>query len=52
MAEQPSRSRQPDAYIHKGETLTIASVADTSGFAPIKATFASLPLAKSMAELR
>jgi hypothetical protein len=31
--------------------LTIASAADTSGFAPVKTAFASLPPAKSMDEL-
>src|SRR5512134_2319807 len=39
-------------YINKeAEMLTIASAADTSGFAPVKTAFASLPPAKSMGEL-
>jgi hypothetical protein len=39
-------------YINKqAETLTVASGADTSEFTPIKASFASLPPAKSMGEL-
>jgi Zn-dependent protease with chaperone function len=40
------------AYITKeAEALTIASAADTSQFTPMKAKFASLPPAKTMAEL-
>jgi Zn-dependent protease with chaperone function len=39
-------------YINReAETLTIASTADASGFAPIKTTFASLPPAKSLGDL-
>src|SRR5262249_10196052 len=39
-------------YINKeAAALTIASTADTSGFTPIKSSFASLPPAKSMGEL-
>lgn len=39
-------------YINKeAEMLTVSGAADTSAFEPIKATFASLPPAKSMAEL-
>jgi predicted Zn-dependent protease len=33
------------------ESLTIASAADASGFEPVKATFASLPPAKSIGDL-
>ena len=40
------------AYITKeAEALTLGSPANTSQFAPIKATFASLPPAKSMGDL-
>jgi Zn-dependent protease with chaperone function len=39
-------------YINKeAELLTLASAADTSGFQPVKTAFASLPPAKSMADL-
>ena len=39
-------------YINKeAELLTVASAADTSGFAPVKTALASLPPAKSMSDL-
>ena len=39
-------------YINKeAEMLSVSAAADTSGFEPIKATFGSLPPAKTMAEL-
>lgn len=39
-------------YINKeADSLTVASAADMSGFEPIKASFVSLPAAKTMAEV-
>jgi Zn-dependent protease with chaperone function len=39
-------------YINKeADSLSIATAADTSGFTPVKATFAGMPPAKTMSEL-
>jgi beta-barrel assembly-enhancing protease len=51
MSDHPNPGNRT-AYITKeAEALTIASAADTSQFTPMKAKFASLPPAKTMAEL-
>ena len=51
LSDHPDPGNRTDYITKEAEALTIASAADMSGFAPIKASFASLPPAKSMGEL-
>ena len=51
MSSHPNPGNRTQYITREAELLTIASAADTREFEPIKAAFASLPPAKSMAEL-
>ena len=51
MSSHPNPGNRTVYITQEAERLTIAIPADTSGFEPTKATFASLPPAKSMGEL-
>ena len=51
MSSHPNPGNRTQYIAREAELLTIAAAADTSGFAPVKTTFASLPPAKSMGEL-
>jgi Zn-dependent protease with chaperone function len=51
MSSHPNPGNRTVYITQEAERLPIASPADTSGFEPIKKTFASLPPAKSMGEL-
>src|SRR5512134_3670306 len=51
LSSHPNPGNRTVYITQEAERLTIATAADTSGFEPIKATFASMPPAKSMGEL-
>jgi Zn-dependent protease with chaperone function len=51
LSDHPDPGNRTDYITKEAASLTIASAADMSGFAPIKASFSSLPPAKSMGEL-
>ncbi len=51
MSSHPNPGNRTQYITREAELLTIASAADTREFEPIKTAFASLPPAKSMAEL-
>jgi Zn-dependent protease with chaperone function len=51
MSSHPNPGNRTQYITREAELLTIANPADASQFAPIKAAFASLPAAKSMADL-
>jgi hypothetical protein len=51
MSSHPNPGNRTQYINKEADMLTVASAADMSGFEPIKATFASLPTAKSMAEV-
>jgi peptidase M48-like protein len=51
LSDHPDPGNRTDYITKEAAALTIASATDMSGFAPIKASFASLPPAKSMGEL-
>jgi len=51
MSSHPNPGNRTQYITKEAEALTIASSADVSGFAPIKTEFASLPAAKTMAEV-
>jgi Zn-dependent protease with chaperone function len=51
MSSHPDPGNRTQYITREAETLSIARAADTSGFEPIKKSFASLPPAKSMGEL-
>jgi Zn-dependent protease with chaperone function len=51
LSSHPNPGNRTVYITQEAERLTIATAADTSGFEPIKAVFASLPPAKSMGEL-
>jgi hypothetical protein len=51
MSSHPNPGNRTQYITKEAESLTIATRADESGFEPIKTAFASLPPAKSMAEV-
>src|SRR3954463_1493604 len=51
MSSHPNPGNRTQYINKEADMLTVASVADMSEFEPIKATFGSLPAAKSMAEV-
>ena len=51
MSSHPNPGNRTQYINKEADMLTIARVADSSEFEPIKATFASMPAGKSMAEL-
>ncbi len=51
MSSHPNPGNRTQYINKEADMLTVASAADMSGFEPIKSTFASLPAAKSMAEV-
>jgi hypothetical protein len=51
LCSHPNPGNRTVYITQEAERLAIANAADTSGFEPIKAAFASLPPAKSMGEL-
>lgn len=51
LSDHPDPGNRTDYINKEAASLTLASAADMSGFAPIKASFSSLPPAKSMGEL-
>src|SRR5262249_31111462 len=51
MSSHPNHGERTEYSNKEAEQLTIASAADTSEFQPIKTAFASLPPAKSTADL-
>jgi Zn-dependent protease with chaperone function len=51
MSSHPNPGNRTQYITAEAALLTIASVADTSEFEPMKSTFASLPPAKSMSDL-
>ena len=51
MSSHPNPGNRTQYINKEADTLTVASNADMSGFEPIKASFASLPAAKTMAEV-
>jgi Zn-dependent protease with chaperone function len=51
LSSHPNPGNRTQYITKEAESLSIATAADESGFAPIKATFAALPPAKSMSEL-
>jgi Zn-dependent protease with chaperone function len=51
LSSHPDPGNRTQYITREAASLTIASAADVSGFEPIKASFASLPPAKTMAEL-
>jgi Zn-dependent protease with chaperone function len=51
LSDHPDPGNRTQYITKEAEHLTIASAADDSGFEPIKKAFASLPPAKSMADL-
>jgi Zn-dependent protease with chaperone function len=51
MSDHPNPGNRTQYINKEAEALTIATAADMSQFAPIKTSFASLPPAKTMAEL-
>jgi len=51
LSDHPNPGNRTEYITKEAEALTIASATDTSQFTPIKTAFASLPPAKTMAEL-
>lgn len=51
MSSHPNPGNRTQYLNKEADSLTIASAADMSGFEPIKASFSSLPAAKTMAEV-
>jgi Zn-dependent protease with chaperone function len=51
LSSHPNPGNRSQYITKEAESLQIASAADTSGFAPVKTAFASLPPAKSMSDL-
>src|SRR5436190_4909674 len=51
MSSHPNPGNRTEYINKEADMLTVASVADMSEFEPIKATFGSLPAAKSMADV-
>src|SRR6185312_7446492 len=51
MSSHPNPGNRTQYINKEADTLTVASNADMSGFEPIKSSFASLPAAKTMAEV-
>jgi len=51
LSDHPDPGNRTEYITKEASALAISSVADMSGFTPIKASFASLPPAKSMGEL-
>ena len=51
LSDHPDPGNRTQYITKEAASLTIGNAADGSGFAPIKASFASLPPAKSMGEL-
>jgi len=51
LSSHPDPGNRTQYITHEAEQLTLAKTADTSQFQPIKATFASMPPAKSMGDL-
>jgi beta-barrel assembly-enhancing protease len=51
MSSHPNPGNRTVYINQEAQQLTIANAADTSGFTPVKTAFASLPPAKSMADL-
>jgi Zn-dependent protease with chaperone function len=51
MSSHPNPGNRTQYINKEADTLTVASAADMSGFEPIKTSFASLPAAKTMAEV-
>jgi len=51
MSSHPNPGNRTQYINKEADTLTVASAADMSGFEPIKASFSSLPAARTMAEV-
>jgi Zn-dependent protease with chaperone function len=51
MSSHPNPGNRTQYITQEAAALTIGTAADTSGFQPVKTTFASLPPAKSMSDL-
>ncbi len=51
MSSHPNPGNRTQYINKEADTLSVASAADMSGFEPIKASFSSLPAAKTMAEV-
>jgi Zn-dependent protease with chaperone function len=51
LSSHPNPGNRTQYIAKEADSLTVGKLADTSGFQPIKTSFASLPAAKSMADL-